>query len=339
MKLIVRLAAVLFALLMIGYSLGISALLIARMLRGELFAPVAAFNSLLPAALLPGLVFLLVALLYRGQNRLRLMLAQLPAVLALLILYGGHFLPTAAASAPAEAARLRVLTFNVNHHNNDSAGIVEIITDANPDVVALQELNAGLAVELGALLRESYPHQFFNTESRWWGKGLLSRHPLTEQAVWHSPDAPPQQRAVLAFDGQPVVVYNIHMPMPFNFRRLGYDGSDRAAEVRDILERSYRETQPLILAGDFNLTDQTYDYWHITQTYTDSFRATEGGFGFTFANWSFYGGWLGWLPPLTRIDYVFHSADFAPLTAQVWGDSAGADHFPLLVELALLPSS
>lgn len=333
MKFFLRLLAVLLALPMIGYSLGVTALLAARMLRGETFMPVAAFNTLLPGALFPGALFLLAALLYRGQTRLRLALLQLPAVIALVILYGGAFLPKTTA-VPAEAARLSVLTFNVNPANSDSAAVSALIDEADADVVALQALNAGMALELGRALADDYPHQVFDRRSRWAGKGLLSRYPLHAADIWHSPGAVGQQRVLLDVNGTAIALYNLELPQPFAAERLRYNGAARYAAVRAALERAAQESAPVILAGTFNLSDQTYDYWHITRQYNDAYQTSGFGFGFTFPGGTFYSSWLGWTPPLTRFDYVFYSADFASAGAQVWR-AAGSDHYPLRVELAL----
>ena len=47
---------------------------------------------------------------------------------------------------------------------------------------------------------------------------------------------------------------------------------------------------------------------------------------------------IRYLPPIARIDYIFHDSQFQPLTIRVGTDSAGSDHYPIFAELALTSS-
>ena len=72
-----------------------------------------------------------------------------------------------------------------------------------------------------------------------------------------------------------------------------------------------------------------------------AYRAAGWGLGFTFpAEIPYFGGgsyapaFFELIPPLVRLDYVFHNETFTTLSAQVGADSGGSDHLPLVVELA-----
>ena len=89
---------------------------------------------------------------------------------------------------------------------------------------------------------------------------------------------------------------------------------------------------PIILMGDFNLTDQTRHYSQITRTLTDVYREAGWGLGHTFPA----GGFYPRVPlPLIRIDYIFHSRELAGLEART-GDSVGSDHIPVIARLSLV---
>ena len=90
-----------------------------------------------------------------------------------------------------------------------------------------------------------------------------------------------------------------------------------------------RDLDVVLIAGDFNITDQSADYQRITVVYDDSYKQVGYGMGTTFP------AHIPFLPSLLRIDYVFHSEDFTPLQADVLYSSGGSDHRPLVVELAL----
>jgi endonuclease/exonuclease/phosphatase (EEP) superfamily protein YafD len=114
------------------------------------------------------------------------------------------------------------------------------------------------------------------------------------------------------------------------------DTSVRQQELNSTLERSNKETFPVLIAGDFNMTDWAADYGRITARYVDSYREVGWGMGFTFPAFSVTNPQLAFLPPLARIDYVFHDRAFQVLEATVLPDTGGSDHHPLLVRLRLL---
>lgn len=328
------------------YGLVVTALLVARMLVGEAWAAVGLFNSVLPVALLPGGVFavLLLSRLLVPASRavmLRLLLLQLPAVIAFGVLYYDYFLPrtTAAATDLADSApTVTVLTYNAYYINRDTAAVLDIIGRADPDVIALQELNDDLAAGLTAALADAYPHQYLLTlgESPA-GKGILSRLPFSDAWSWRD-GWQQQQRVTLDVNGAPVIFYNFHAPTPFRLP-FGYSSAERARSVSRLLTDSAAHDVPVIAAGDFNLSDASLDYWRITRTFSDSYRQVGAPFGWTFPDFADLSQGLAWMQPFVRIDYVFHSAAFTPVSAQVFDHSGGSDHRPLRVELALRADS
>ncbi len=89
---------------------------------------------------------------------------------------------------------------------------------------------------------------------------------------------------------------------------------------------------PVMLLGDFNMTDQFDEYGRITQTYVDVYReAGEIGFGFTYPSGRRYP-----LPPLLRLDYIFRDDHFRGLSARAWPESGSSDHRPVVAALAFL---
>jgi endonuclease/exonuclease/phosphatase (EEP) superfamily protein YafD len=160
---------------------------------------------------------------------------------------------------------------------------------------------------------------------------VLSRYPITADEFWLINLG--HQRVELDFGGQALAFYNVHPVHPL--RGIRFDGESRAEEVTETLRRATSERIPTLIVGDFNLTDQSADYARITALYGDAYRAVGWGPGFTFPEWR--ATRLGIpLPPLARIDYVFHDVSFTPLEARVWSSSGGSDHRGLLVRLAVV---
>ena len=96
-----------------------------------------------------------------------------------------------------------------------------------------------------------------------------------------------------------------------------------------------------MIVGDFNMTDQSDDYWRIAARYRDTYREVGWGMGFTFPDFSMVRAipgrlsMLNFIRPMARIDYVFHNDDFQAVEAHVWPSSGGSDHRPLYAVLAL----
>jgi len=81
--------------------------------------------------------------------------------------------------AIAEPRRLRVMSTNLLLGSADAEGIVALVREYDPAVLALQELSAGLITRLGqAGLFELLPHHVLRAGGRRQDTGLASRYPL-----------------------------------------------------------------------------------------------------------------------------------------------------------------
>jgi vancomycin resistance protein VanJ len=311
-----------------AYGLSVTVFLLLRWLIGESWSLIALFNSIAHLLFLPAIVLLPLALLLRRRVTTLLVL---PALLAFLLGYGAAFMPRSASASDTES--LDVLTYNMKSITSNFDPLVAIIREANADVVALQELSQPMSEHLAEVLAEEYPYQAMHTfpNDPVPGQGVLSRYPIVDDEYWRVHLA--MQRVTLSVNG-PLVFYNVHPIMPLS--RNGFDR--RAEEITDLLERARKETSPVLLAGDFNMSDQSADYWRLTARYQDSYREAGWGFGFTFpAEMSMFRGnpYLPQnLPPLVRLDYVFHDASYEAVEARVWPTSGGSDHLPVFVSLA-----
>lgn len=231
---------------------------------------------------------------------------------------------------PQDLPRLTVMTFNIKATHE---GLVEAIRSADADIVAIQELNVETTLYL-AELSEIYPYQALHAQldDEFKGQGILSRFPILDDEYWEYPDIPytlGHQRVEVDFNGTLIVIYNTH-PWPPLAWESGYDDESHRLVVEDILRRTDNESAPLIILGDFNMTEIFYEYHQLAERYTDSYRAAGNGIGYTFPNFSFRP-----FPSLLRLDYVWHNDAFISVDSVVWPDHGASDHSPVRSTLAL----
>lgn len=319
--------------LIILYGLAITFFLVLRGLT-ERYTVIAWFNTIAHLLMLSTLLLMPLCLLAR---RYLAALVLLPALLTFAISYGTMFDPVATAAPAEDARQLTLMTYNLTSKKADPAHLAANILEANADFVAVQELGVKVADYLEAHLSKTYPYYYMHTEEDFFGVGMgvFSRYPILSEEYWRVHRA--HQRVTLDFHGQIITLYNTRPIYPFDTPR-GF--TDHKEEVSALLERANQETGPVILMGDFNMTDQSNSYHLIAQSYVDVYRAVGWGMGFTFPAAE---PDLDMLPhtlrrlltvPVVRLDYVFINDDFSPVEAHVWPDSGQSDHRPLYVVIA-----
>lgn len=299
-----------------------------------------------PFFYLPAFAFFPLAFLVRAH---RAALLTLPLVVGGAIAFGGHVIPQGAATRPPPAWTLNIITLNVSDSRQPMERIEAWLRAQDADVVVLQE--TPWHHPMLQAMTDLYPY----TAEMEWGNSvwLLSRFPITSRQGFAYGDTGHRfaPRAVLQVtDAQQIVLYLANLPAPLrdigriplpdaNSAALntlwdlvfGFDQSLRDPELTRLLQRADGETLPVILAGDFNLSEWSADYRHLAARYIDSYREQAPGFGFTFPAFEAFGLPRG-LPALMRIDYIWHSPDLITLDAR-YGDYVGSDHLPVMATL------
>lgn len=296
--------------------------------------------NFIPWLFVPLLVLIPLALLTRAWP---LRGATLLAAAVFLVLYGDRFLPRLPL-AQADHPTLRVMTWNIHLGNPNIEEAAATIVRESPDIVALQELGPEMAEGLVARLGERYPYRALHLGAGYWSSGVLSRYPILEdKGFLVSAGQRIVHHLVLDVAGQSVHLFNVHL----HLRGVGESNGGefltstfpglRAAFLQDEeVDRLIAEIQaqqgPVLVVGDFNLTDQTPNYARINAVLSDAFRQAGWGFGFTYPNKKQVRG-LYTPFPLVRLDYVFHSPDLRATRAWV-GKEGGSDHRYVMAELS-----
>lgn len=161
--------------------------------------------------------------------------------------------------------RIRVLTYNIHHGEGldgrvDLGRIAQVIQQAAPDVVALQEVDLGTertgrvdqAAELGRLtgLHAVFGKAFDYSGGRY-GAALLSRWSIQEATPHVLPGSPGHEiRPALIVKGQPgpnaplLTFVSIHLDHQSE--------AERGKQTLRLLELLAPQGAPIVLAGDFN---------------------------------------------------------------------------------------
>lgn len=313
-----------------GYGLNTTLYLLLRAIVGERLSIVGFFNSYFHLLILPAVILLPLSLFLRR----RWLVIELAAPFFFFIsTYGGQFFPRSI-NIPAEAPQLHLLSFNINKDNQQVDQMIRIIRESDADVVAIQELSPWVSKAADEQLAQLYPYRALHPQEDFSGQGVLSRFPLSNDEFWQVNLG--HQHVQFDWDGQTITLFNVHPIHPL--RGLHFDGQARAEEIDDMLHRAETVTDPLLIVGDFNMTNLSDDYARVTDRYEDSYQQIGWGMGFGFPNFAnaFH---IRFLPPLARIDYIFHDTHFQPIEMRVGSDSAGSDHFPVYATLALVKSS
>lgn len=250
------------------------------------------------------------------------------------------FLLTAPLTAqqPAPTNTLRVLTLNILHGATtkgdfDLDAIAQVIIDAKPDLVALQEvdfktnraLKYDLVTELGwrtkrqALFGRAMPY-----DGGEYGEGVLSGFTLLSSTNYPLPHTPQNEpRAALAIttklpSGDTITFIGTHLDHV-------KDETDRVAQAKAINQIFRNHPHPMILAGDLNDVPGS----QAINIFESFWRPTYHGaaVGPTYPSDA----------PNKKIDYimVYPQDRWKVLDRQVICDTIASDHCGYLVILAL----
>jgi endonuclease/exonuclease/phosphatase family metal-dependent hydrolase len=316
-----------------------------RLTIGDGIVRLSMVNSFAYLLFTPLPLLLILALLVRSRLAF---VRLLPVLVVLVVWIGPRFVPKSVVAASNEET-IRIFAGNAWAHNVQPDLLEKRLRESGADVLCLEEIMPDMAATLLPKLRDLYPYEAFQKEKNRKGDNFtLSKYPIVSSNyvdLGISGAASPV-RSVINVDSQLVAVYTVHLLWPvakkyadaytmdWNTRVvLGFDDTLRNQQIDRLLNYLKEEPYPYIVAGDFNTSDFSVTYSKLAATLHDSFA--EGGVGLG-GSWpvAHARGLPSWLPPLIRIDYIWHSDGLR--TIRAWqGAETGSDHLPLIADLAL----
>ncbi|MEA1902815.1 MAG: endonuclease/exonuclease/phosphatase family protein [Actinomycetota bacterium] len=227
----------------------------------------------------------------------------------------------------AGAPTIRVMSFNLLSTNESYSDVIEYIDTIDPDVVFLHEASRPWEV---AIENAGFDHEVIRprADSLIFGTLVLVRGEEVEAVSYGFATAQP--RAVeLRFRptgwAEGIALLSTHPLAPTERERARL----RDAQLAFAADWAVSQEGPFVVTGDFNATPWSWPFRSLMST--APVRNSQAGFGLQ-PSFSTTSNVLLRVP----IDHLLYSEEFAVLDRQL-GPAMGSDHYPLVVDLQLIP--
>lgn len=234
---------------------------------------------------------------------------------------------------------VRVLTFNILHGATTKGDfnldlLADVINNADPDFVALQEVdfktkrarNLDLTTELAQRTgMTSYYASAMDYDGGAYGEGVLSKRPIVAArnvALPHQPDSEPRAAAeitVVLASGDTIRFIGTHLDHL-------KDAKDRMMQVKQINKSLVEGPYPAILVGDLNDVPNSAPITILESKWGAAYKDTK--LEYTFPSDA----------PKVKIDYVMYRPKnrWKVLESETICDEIASDHCAYLVVLELV---
>lgn len=279
-----------------------------------------------------GLLFLAPLAFLRGATLLRVLLA------VCCVVGGVRFAPRVEAPTPEAApgaARVTVMSWNMFIANPRRGAARQLLLSRPAEIVALQEVDESWLSSRDPALERVYPHRSRAFVGGARELAVLSTYPIVEYHPFEVRGGGRDSVAGLWVrlklgGGHTLAVATAHpLPpetgAPVCARPLCFAPSLRDAQIRQVraaVAPLLGRGEPLLLVGDFNVTEREPAYRELTAGLQDAHALVGEGLGLTWRPSQLMG--REW--PLLRIDYLLSGPGVTPLRATVDCTPRGSDH-------------
>lgn len=295
---------------------GLCLYIIARHVIGDQFMPILILDLVAPWLAFLAVVCALVTML--SPLRYYLMIFPVIACVGLVFPYVPNFTPRPTSTASS----LNVMSINVGGVRQNGYCVVNQLNVHQPHIVALQENYQPSSL----IVNSGYPYIAVDGHLT-----ILSRYPiLSQRTLGYAVEDRLAYglEAVVDVNGTLIQVVSAYVHKPkLHLSQLAVRRKVRDTTLNALLNTAKTAQYPMLIMGDFNMSDLSSDYRQLSEHLQDSWRAVGYGFGFTAPN-------IRLLPPYARVDYVWHSTHFKAVHAQTWHTDCG-DHLPIEVGFTL----
>jgi endonuclease/exonuclease/phosphatase (EEP) superfamily protein YafD len=224
--------------------------------------------------------------------------------------------PRLAQPSPAPIAPFRLVSVNTFLGNEWTLTAARTLAAEQPDVLVAVETSQPMRVALRLSIPADHSAQLGN-------QIVFARWPVSEPLPIPGVSQTAGMRVEVARPGLPFVLYAVHVPNPLDETSF----SAHAATIERLLQSAQGEHLPVILAGDFNMTDRSTSYRALDGAMRDAMRSSFAAT--TYDRWQ-------WALLQLRIDHVFVSDQLCDIDGSTF-TVPGSDHDALEVDLGACP--
>jgi endonuclease/exonuclease/phosphatase (EEP) superfamily protein YafD len=225
------------------------------------------------------------------------------------------------AEAPDERQGYRLLMANVEYVNEDEAAVLAMVEEVDADIMVIVEFTPAWQATLAAVEGE-YPHTALSPREDAYGIGFYSRlMPERTEIRTVGPSGFPSVFAWFELEGRPLAVVGTHPPPPLNKDDL----EDRDQQMAAIIDFASAQSEPTIVAGDFNVTAWSPVFQDML--FQSDLRDARRGFGLLPT-------WPTSIPPLeVPFDHILVSPEVVVHEFGL-GPDTGSDHYPVWADFS-----
>ena len=266
--------------------------------------------------------------------------------------------------------QLKVLSFNLNNYNgstksdSDYIAITKYIIDSGADIVCMQESQIGnkkFQNVISSMLENVYPYRRDDRKPGHVKQSFYSKYPIrwAKDVPFETDPRMPKDGSknssmvyCLSMGEDTLLVFNCHLASQrfvskeknelqdfverktdrFDekplFSKIMTSGEERALQA-DFLSRTLKKhaDASVVLCGDFNSSPTSYAHHAIAKRLTDCYRQAGNGVGFSYSHYGMY----------VRIDHIFCSDDWVPVSCEIDKNFTVSDHLPAICCLKKRP--
>lgn len=229
--------------------------------------------------------------------------------------------------------RLTIASANLLYSRADPEQFLSWLSEADVDVLVIQEWTPKAQQTLAPRLRERWPHAAESPRDDAFGQAVFSKRPFLQPARLYPPDAgfsEPQISFAVDLAGRALRITNVHLLPPVRLNLFAEQRRSAAALSR--WAAAAAPDSPHILAGDFNAAPGSGTIKALTRQQFQLANAVRGGL--RSATWPDTGPLR--FAPGVAIDHIIASPLLQVLDARV-GPSIGSDHRPIVATVSWRP--
>ena len=234
--------------------------------------------------------------------------------------------PSINSNSASDASTVSLLIANVYMYNRKANAFLDIVQEADPDMVLVMETDQWWMDAIQPLQNQYAYHHEYPT-SNTYGMGLYSRFPMLDmQTEFFQHDSVPSFHTQVQLpSGRTFMFHGVH-PVPPVHSEHPDNAGEKEIEIIKVGQMITQEQQPAIVAGDFN---------DVAWSHTSRLFHTEGQLYDTRIGRGLYSSFdatssiMRW-----PLDHIYVTKEFKMITLQRL-DKFGSDHFPIYGELVL----